>query len=36
LVEQWEDEFFKFLGDDVQLFRPTPPSKAKDRETLAA
>ena len=36
LVEQWEDEFFKFLGDEVQLFRPTPPSKAKDRETLAA
>ncbi|CAL1168735.1 unnamed protein product [Cladocopium goreaui] len=35
LVEQWEGEFFKFLGDEVQLLRPTPPSKAKDRETLA-
>ena len=32
LVGQWEDEFFKFLGDQVQLVHPcTVPAKAKKR-----
>jgi hypothetical protein len=32
LVEQWEDEFIKFLGDEVQLFRPfLLPAKQKKR-----
>ena len=35
LVEQWEDEFFKFLGEEVQLFRPYL-LPAKDKKRMAA
>ena len=36
LVSQWEDEFFKFLGEEVELHRPTarPKSKLLERRVI--
>ncbi|CAK9026540.1 unnamed protein product [Durusdinium trenchii] len=33
-VEQWQDEFVKFLGNRVQLCKPAPAAKAKERREV--